>query len=111
MRDRGRKPPTVYQSLREYGRGFVGGLIVSLPLLFAMEMWWCGFIAHSERLLAGIIATFILLLAYNRYAGMHPDDTWAEVAIGSIKEFGLGIVSSAAILWALGRFSASSRSR
>ena len=90
------------QSLREYGRGVVGGLLVSLPLLYTMEVWWAGFTSTPERLLAGLGATFVLLLLYNRYAGLHEDSCWQEVVIDSIEELGIGLVVSASVLWLIG---------
>ncbi len=98
-----RHVPPVAESLQEYGRGLAGGLMFSLPLLYTMEMWWAGFIAQPFRL-AGLLAfTYILLLGYNRFAGMHHDATWAEVAIDSVEELGLGLLTSALVLYLLGR--------
>ena len=99
-------PRTINDSLREYGRGVAGGLLFSLPLLYTMEVWWQGFIAHPLPLLIYTLGTFVLLLGYNRYAGLHEDATFAEVAIDSIEELGIGIVLSALILWLLGRIGA-----
>lgn len=98
-----RHAPPIGESLQEYGRGLAGGLMFSLPLLYTMEMWWAGFIAQPLRL-AGLLAfTYILLLGYNRFAGMHHDATWLEVAIDSVEELGLGLVTSALVLYLLGR--------
>jgi putative integral membrane protein (TIGR02587 family) len=90
-------------SLREYGRGFAGGLLFSLPLLYTMEVWWASFIASPSRLLALLAFTFVLLLGYNRHAGLHEDASWIEVAIDSVEELGLGIVTSAVVLFLLGQ--------
>jgi putative integral membrane protein (TIGR02587 family) len=95
--------PTVAESLREYGRGFAGGLLFSLPLLYTMEVWWAGFIAGPGRLLVLLAITFVLLLAYNRFAGMRHDASWLEVAIDSVEELGLGLVTAAGMLFLLGR--------
>src|SRR5690349_3923810 len=97
---------TVEQSLQEYGRGVAGGLIFSLPLLFTMEMWWIGFITHPTRLALGLAGTFLLLLGYNRFAGLRNEASFGEVVIDSIEELGLGLVISAGILWLLGRIRA-----
>ena len=101
--DRRHGPPSVADSLREYGRGFAGGLLFSLPLLYTMEVWWAGFIAQPQRLLALLALTFVLLLGYNRYAGLRHDATWSEVAIDSVEELGLGILTSAGVLFLIGR--------
>lgn len=91
------------ESLREYGRGIAGGLMFSMPLLFTMEVWWAGFILHPLRILIYVLATFTLLLLYNRFAGLRRDASFAEVAIDSIEEMGIGIVLAAAVLWLTGR--------
>jgi putative integral membrane protein (TIGR02587 family) len=95
--------PTLSQSLREYGRGLAGGLLFSLPLLYTMEVWWAGLTASPARLLANFCASFVLLLGYNRYAGLRRDASWLEVVIDSVEEMGIGIVFSALALWLLGR--------
>lgn len=97
------KERTVTESLQEYGRGVAGGLMFSLPLLYTMEVWWAGFTTHPSRLLAYVIATFLLLLGYNRYAGLRRDRSMTEVAIDSVEEMGIGFFLAALILFLLGR--------
>ena len=94
------------ESLREYGRGVAGGLLFSLPLLFTMEVWQGGFTMPPERQLIYVLLALVLLLGYNRYAGLHPDVTWAEVAIDSVEEMGIGLLLSALVLLLIGRISA-----
>jgi len=94
---------TTGESLREYGRGITGGLLFSLPLLYTAEVWWAGFTMEPPRPLAYLVATFVLLLGYNRYAGLHPDTSWTEVVIDSVEELGLGLLLSAFILFTLDR--------
>jgi putative integral membrane protein (TIGR02587 family) len=103
---RARARPSIQESLREYGRGLAGGLLFSLPLLYTMEVWWVGFIAHPERLLAYVAFIFLLLLGYNRFAGIRHDANWAEVAIDSVEELGLGVVTAGVLLFVLGRITA-----
>lgn len=98
-----RRAPSTAESLREYGRGLAGGLLFSLPLVLTMEMWWAGFIAEPWRLLALLAFTFVLLLGYNRFAGIRHDASWTEVAIDSVEELGLGLVTAAGLLFLLGR--------
>ncbi len=91
------------ESLREYGRGVAGGLLFSLPLLYTMEVWHAGFTMPPHRQLFYVLLALVLLLGYNRYAGLHPDSTWAEVAIDSIEEMGIGLLLSAVVLLLIGR--------
>ncbi len=94
---RARTPAGIANSLREYGRGIAGGFLFSLPLLLTMELWAAGAAASPARLLAGLVATFVLLCGYNAYAGLRHDSTLAEIVIDSVEELGLGIVLSALI--------------
>lgn len=80
-----------------------GGLLFSLPLLYTMEVWEAGFAMPPHRQLIYVLLALVLLLGYNRYAGLHPDSTWAEVAIDSIEEMGIGLLLSAVVLLLIGR--------
>ncbi|WP_299824747.1 TIGR02587 family membrane protein [uncultured Pontibacter sp.] len=93
----------VTQSLKEYARGIAGGLLFSFPMLYTMEVWWAGFIAKPSDLLILMLVTFLLLLGYNRYAGMHPGVTWRSVVVDSFEELGLGLLLSFAMLLILNR--------
>jgi putative integral membrane protein (TIGR02587 family) len=97
------KARTVTESLQEYGRGLAGGLMFSLPLLYTREVWATGFIAHPWRLLLYVMATFLLLLGYNRYAGLRRDASMMEVAVDAIEEMGIGLFLGALVLFLLGR--------
>lgn len=101
--DAASRVPLTSDSLREYGRGLAGGLLFSLPLLYTMEVWWTGFIVQPERILGYLVCVFLLLLGYNRYAGIRQDASWFEVAIDSVEELGLGIVTAAGALFLLGQ--------
>ncbi len=94
---------SITESLQEYGRGVAGGLMFSLPLLYTMEVWWAGFITHPYRLLVYVMATFLLLLGYNRYAGLRRDTSMKEDAIESVEEMGIGIFLAGLVLFLLGR--------
>ena len=95
--------PSVGDSLREYGRGICGGFLFSMPLLYTMEVWWTGLTVSPGRLLVGLVAAYVLLCAYNAYAGLHHDTSLIEILIDSVEELGLGLVVSALVLMMLGR--------
>lgn len=97
---------TLGQSLQQYGRGIVGGLLFAMPLLFTLEVWEQGMRFSPLRLLAGLAATYALLLVYNRYVGLRANAHPAEVWIDSVEELGLGLVVSAGLLALLGRLDA-----
>lgn len=91
------------QSLKEYARGITGGLLFSFPLLYTMEVWWAGFIASPQQLLLLVAVTYLLLLGYNRFAGMRPDVSWKSVMVDSVEEIGIGLLLSFAVLYMLNR--------
>jgi putative integral membrane protein (TIGR02587 family) len=98
-----RRTSSVRRSLEEYSRGIAGGFIFSSPLLFTMEVWWTGFTASPPRLLAGMVGTFVLLLGYNEYAGLHDDHGPLEVIIDSAEELGIGLMIAFGSLALFGR--------
>ncbi|HWN09875.1 MAG TPA: TIGR02587 family membrane protein [Pyrinomonadaceae bacterium] len=100
------KQRTLAASLQEYGRGVAGGLMFSLPLLYTMEVWWTGIVAHPFRLITYVLATFVLLIGYNRYAGLRRDSSMAEVVIDSVEELGIGLLIAGLVLFLLGRVTA-----
>jgi putative integral membrane protein (TIGR02587 family) len=91
------------ESLREYGRGIGGGLIFSLPLFLTEEVWNTALRISPERLLLGVCGAFLLLLGYNRYAGLRPDHSVLELLIDSVEELGLGLLLGALLMVLLGR--------
>lgn len=92
------KEKSIRASWQEYARGLAGGLLFSFPVLLTMEVWQAGYRSQPYQLIIGIVVTFFLLMAYNRYAGMHPEVNWKSVAIESIEELGIGLLVSWAAL-------------
>lgn len=80
-------------------------MLFSFPLLYTMEMWWAGFIASPTQLMVLIGVTYLLLLGYNRYAGMRQDASWRSVFVDSVEEMGIGIALSFGVLLMLNRIS------
>ncbi|WP_210486505.1 DUF2391 family protein [Rufibacter aurantiacus] len=93
---------SILQSLQEYGRGVIGGLLFSLPMLYTMEIWWASFTVSPRLLLLYILVTSVSLLGYNTYAGLRSSASWKEIAVDSIEEMGLGLVLGFLFLWLLG---------
>lgn len=91
------------ESIEEYARGIIGGLLFSFPLLYTMEVWETAYLVQPFHLIIIVLATFLLLLGYNRYAGMHPDTSWKNVAIDSFEEIGIGLLLSFIFLLMLNR--------
>lgn len=88
------EPSKIQETAKEYGRGIIGGLLFSLPLIYTMEVWWTGFIVPNAYLITFILVTYLLLLGYNTYAGMRKDSSFWEVCWDSVEEIGLAFIVS-----------------
>jgi putative integral membrane protein (TIGR02587 family) len=90
-------------SLRDYTRAVGGGLIIGLPLLYTMEVWFQGFILPwwKQLLLLGI--AFVVVLGYNSIAGFRRERSVSELVVDSVSTIGLGIVVAFVALVVLGR--------
>lgn len=91
------------ESIKEYARGVIGGLLFSFPLLYTMEVWWAGYTSKPFSLLMLVLFTFIVLLGYNRYAGMHPGVNWRNIVMETFEEMGIGMFVAVVVLFLLNR--------
>lgn len=82
----------VAETAKEYARGIIGGLLFSLPLLYTMEVWWTGFIASPVKLAAFVLFTFLLLIGYNKHAGVRKDISIPDLLRESVEEIGLAFI-------------------
>jgi len=80
-------------------------LLVDCCLVCPCSTQWKygGLVLPIRTLLIYVLATFTLLLGYNRYSGLRCDASPAEVAIDSVEEMGLGLLIAAFVLWLLGQ--------
>lgn len=88
----------IVQTLRAYGRGVLGALLVSMPLLVTMEMWWLGFTMPPWKLLVFLVLHFGVLLVLQHYSGFQEDDTFLEEVQDAISAYGIGLLVAALIL-------------
>ena len=91
------------KSLRGYGRGVVGGLIFAFGPLYTMEIWWQGFTASPGVLLMSIAATYVVLVAYAFYAGLHSDRSILYNAAEALETIAIGFVVAFVVLKLLGQ--------
>ena len=84
-----------------YGRGAAGGLLIALPLLLTMEMWWGGFTISGWRLLALLATNFGVLLVLQHYSGLHPRKTRGSQIRSALVAYGIGVIVSAVTLEAI----------
>lgn len=94
---------SVRQSLREYTRAIGGGLVIGLPLLYTMEVWFHGFILPWWKILLLLGISYVIVLGYNGTAGFRRERSWGQLLVDSISTVGLGVVIAFVALLVLGR--------
>lgn len=91
------------ETLKGYGRGVVGGLIFALAPLYTIEIWWQGFIASPEVLIVATLGTFLILVAYAHYAGLHSDRSLLYNAFEALETITLGFIVAFVVLKLVGQ--------
>src|SRR4029079_11009842 len=90
-------------SMRDYVRAAGGGLVVGLPLLFTMEVWWHGFEVPWWKILLLLCLGFGIVVGYSSIAGFRRERTTTELLLDSVVALGIGVVISAVALVLLGQ--------
>ena len=93
---------SVRETAAAYARGVVGGLLVGMPTLMTMEMWWGGFTIPSSRILLLIVVNFGVLLVLQHFSGLHPRKTATGQLRAAIVACAIGLLVSAVILLIFG---------
>jgi len=93
----------VEQSARELLRAVGGGLLVGLPLLFTMEMWWHSFLLPSWKIVLLLVVSFIVVIGYSAVSGFRRERSWGELIIDSVETMGIAMAVSALAMLLLGR--------
>lgn len=96
----------VATTLRQLLRAVGGGLLIGLPLLFTMEMWWHSFLLPSWKIVVLLGVAFVVVIGYSAVSGFRRERTWAELLIDSVQTMGIAAVVSVAALLLLGRIGA-----
>ena len=96
-----RAPASARATAVAYTRGALGGLIVAMPLLMTMEMWWAGFLIPAGKLALLVGFNFGVLYILQHYSGLHPRKTQASQVRAASAAYGIGIIISLASLAAM----------
>jgi putative integral membrane protein (TIGR02587 family) len=91
------------ESARAYLRAVGGGLLVGLPLLFTMEVWWHAFLLPPLKIVLLVMVAFIIVVGYTAITGFRRDRTWPQVLVDAVEAFGIAIVVAGAVLLLLRR--------
>ncbi len=83
-------------------RGCAGALIFALPMFMTMEMWELGFYMDRGRLLLLLLLNIPLLIVLSNNVGFEATHTWRDAIRDAAIAYAIGIVSSAAVLLAVG---------
>lgn len=83
-------------------RAFGAAILFSLPLLMTMEMWSLGFYMDRLRLALFMVAMLPLLIVVDHYSGFQKTVTWLDDAVDATVAYGVGVVTSAVVLAAMG---------
>lgn len=84
------------------GRGVAGALLLALPMLMTMEMWYLGFYMARERLFLLLLVNIPLLILLAHRIGFEETFSWREAMRDATIAYGIGIVTSLVVLTALG---------
>lgn len=94
---------SVEQSAQDLLRAVGGGLLIGLPLLFTMEMWFHAFLLPSWKIVVLLGVSFLVVIGYSAVSGFRRERTWTELLVDSVETMGIAIAVSAAALLLLGR--------
>jgi putative integral membrane protein (TIGR02587 family) len=83
-------------------RGAGGAIIFALPILMTMEMWYLGFTMERHRLLLLVLLLLPTLVLLSYHAGFEPTFSWRDDVVDAVVAYGIGFITSAAVLWLLG---------
>jgi putative integral membrane protein (TIGR02587 family) len=93
----------VRQSAQDLLRAVGGGLLVGLPLLFTMEMWFHSFLLPSWKIVVLFGISFVVVIGYSAVSGFRRERTRLELLVDSVQTMGIALVVSAVALALLGR--------
>lgn len=95
--------PAAGQWLRELEdvvRGASGGMLIGIPLLFTMEVWWIGSYTGPDRMLAVLLFTFVPVFLLNRTSGFRSskDVRLLDAALDAVEAVALGLLCVTGVL-------------
>lgn len=91
---------SVRETAKSYARGVAGGLLVAMPLLATMEMWWLGFYINPWKLILFLLLNFGVLVILEYYSGFRETVRLREEIRDALSAYGIGFVVAALILFA-----------
>lgn len=86
--------------LRDAVRGFSGGMLFGIPLLYTMEVWWLGTHTEPSQMLLVLVATYAVLVLLNLTGGFRRrrQGDLLGTCQDSAEALAIGLLSSALVL-------------
>jgi uncharacterized membrane protein len=69
-----------------------GGLLIGLPLLFTMEMWFHSFLLPSWKIVLLLAVAFVVVIGYTAVSGFRRDRSRAELVVDAVETMGIAAV-------------------
>ena len=98
-----RRESDVEQTAQDLLRAVGGGLLVGLPLLFTMEMWFHSFLLPSWKIVVLLVVSFVVVIGYSAVSGFRRERSWTELLVDSLETMGIAVIVSAVAMLLLGR--------
>jgi putative integral membrane protein (TIGR02587 family) len=98
-----RRESDVTQTAQDLLRAVGGGLLVGLPLLFTMEMWFHSFLLPSWKIVVLLVVSFLVVIGYSAVSGFRRERSWTELLVDSLETMGIAVVVSTVAMLLLGR--------
>lgn len=94
-----KQPSSIQQTAKSYARGMAGSLLVAMPLLATMEMWWLGFYMEPYKLILFLLITFGVLIILEYYSGFQQSVSLSGEIRDAFSAYGIGFVMAAVVLF------------
>lgn len=94
------RAPAPRAELQDAVRGFAGGMLFGIPLLYTMEVWWVGGHTTPTQMLLVLLTSFGVTFLLNVTGGFkgRGEAGMAAVLHGSVEAVAIGLASSAVLL-------------
>ncbi len=92
-------------AVQDVVRGFSGGLLFGIPLLYTMEVWSLGEHVHAPHALVAVLLSIVpvyVIVSTSGFRGV-PDVRRLDILVDTVEAVGLGLGSTAVILFMLRR--------
>ncbi len=92
-------------AVQDVVRGFSGGLLFGIPLLYTMEVWSLGEHADARRVLVGLLLSVVPVYVMVSTSGFRraPDIGRLDTLVDTVEAVGLALGTTAAVLFMLRR--------